>query len=38
MTSPRHSFNTRRIGQTGLEITTLGLGGATLGGMMIDVP
>ena len=29
---------TRRIGQTSLEVTTLGLGGATLAGMMADVP
>jgi len=29
---------TRRIGKTDLNVTTLGLGGATLAGMMIDVP
>src|SRR5262245_55200597 len=28
----------RRIGQTSLEVTALGLGGATLAGMMTDVP
>jgi len=31
-------FSTRRIGKTELEVTTLGLGGATLAGMMVDVP
>jgi D-threo-aldose 1-dehydrogenase len=31
-------FATRRIGRTGLGVTTLGLGGATLAGMMADVP
>jgi len=30
-------FETRRVGQTKLEITTLGLGGATLGGNMVAV-
>jgi D-threo-aldose 1-dehydrogenase len=30
-------FETRRIGETRLEITTLGLGGATLGGNMVAV-
>ena len=32
------AFPTRKIGLTSLEVTTLGLGGATLAGMMIDVP
>ncbi|MDR3471980.1 MAG: aldo/keto reductase [Devosia sp.] len=31
-------FSTRRIGSTSLEVTTLGLGGATLAGMMTEVP
>lgn len=34
----RPKFATRRIGRTALEVTTLGLGGATLAGMMSDVP
>ncbi|HVX81064.1 MAG TPA: aldo/keto reductase [Devosiaceae bacterium] len=32
------NFPTREVGQTGVRITTLGLGGATLGGMMAEVP
>ena len=32
------SFPRRRVGETDLEITTLGLGGATLAGMMVEVP
>lgn len=31
-------FETRRVGRTGLEITTLGLGSATLAGMVQPVP
>ena len=34
----RPAFPTRRIGQTSLEVTSLGLGGATLAGMMVEVP
>lgn len=37
-TPAKTSFSTRRIGQTKLEVTTLGLGGATLAGMMVEVP
>lgn len=32
------AFETRQIGQTRLNVTTLGLGGATLAGMMVEVP
>jgi D-threo-aldose 1-dehydrogenase len=37
-TPAKMQFATRPVGQTGLEITTLGLGGATLAGMMARVP
>jgi len=37
-TAAKIPFSTRQVGQTGLEITTLGLGGATLAGMMANVP
>ena len=37
-TPERLNFPTRQVGRTGLEITTLGLGGATLAGMMAEVP
>lgn len=36
MSAPK--FETRRVGQTGLEVTTLGLGGASLAGNMRAVP
>jgi D-threo-aldose 1-dehydrogenase len=32
------TFEKRRVGQTGLEVTTLGLGGATLAGIFAGVP
>jgi D-threo-aldose 1-dehydrogenase len=32
------ALETRRVGQTDLQVTTLGLGGATLAGMMVEVP
>ena len=32
------TFNKRRVGRTGLEITELGLGGATLAGIFKEVP
>jgi D-threo-aldose 1-dehydrogenase len=32
------AFPTRRVGPTDLEVSTLGLGGATLAGMMVEVP
>ncbi len=35
--STQSKLATRRIGRTNLEVTTLGLGGATLAGMMVDV-
>jgi len=38
MTSAKTTFQTRRIGQTNLEISTLGLGGATIAGMREKVP
>lgn len=38
MSSAKPTFETRRIGQTRLEITTLGLGGATIAGMREAVP
>ncbi|HEY4199877.1 MAG TPA: aldo/keto reductase [Devosiaceae bacterium] len=38
MPSAKQSFETRKIAQTGLEITTLGLGGASLGGIFHEVP
>jgi D-threo-aldose 1-dehydrogenase len=37
-TTQKIAFPTRRIGQTSLEVTTLGLGGATYAGMMVEVP
>jgi len=37
-TPVKPAFPTRRIGRTGLDVTTLGLGGATLAGMMVEVP
>ena len=33
-----NAFNTRRVGRTDLEMTELGLGGATLAGIFVDVP
>ncbi len=33
-----HTFEKRRIGQTDLEVTTLGLGGASLAGIFTPVP
>jgi len=38
MSSAKTTFQTRRIGRTNLEISTLGLGGATLAGMRERVP
>jgi len=38
MSSAKINFETRRIGQTKLEITALGLGGATIAGMREVVP
>ena len=32
-----HTFDKRRVGKTALEVTTLGMGGATLAGMMGNV-
>lgn len=32
------SLSTRQVGQTGLEVTTLGLGGASMAGMFTPVP
>ena len=37
-TTKKITLPTRRIGQTSLEVTTLGLGGATYAGMMVEVP
>jgi D-threo-aldose 1-dehydrogenase len=37
-TPQKLNISTRKVGRTGLSITTLGLGGATLAGMMVEVP
>lgn len=37
-TTGKIAFETRRIGETKLNVTTLGLGSATLAGMMVEVP